>query len=153
MMIDLGRIEKAVEPVLAQEAVELVDLRYLQAGGRWVLRFYIEKHGGVTLDDCERVSSRVGPLLDALGAMPHSYCLEVSSPGVDRVIKKKKDFERFSGHRVKVRLRTPVANQRRFQGFLKGVDGEALVLSCGAADVRLELKDVEEARLDPEVAA
>jgi ribosome maturation factor RimP len=95
----------------------------------------------------------VGPLLDALGAMPHSYCLEVSSPGVDRVIKKKKDFERFSGHRVKVRLRTPVANQRRFQGFLKGVDGEALVLSCGAADVRLELKDVEEARLDPEVAA
>ena len=69
-MLDLEKIEKAVEGMLAAEAVELVDLRYLQEGGRWILRFYLDKHSGINLDDCEYFSDRIGALLDTMDAVP-----------------------------------------------------------------------------------
>src|SRR5690242_16065104 len=97
-------IEKLIEPMLAQENAELVDLTYLKEGPRWVLRVFMDKEGGITLDDCAYFSERIGSLVDASGAVDRSYVLEVSSPGLDRVIKKEKDFARFAGKAVKVRL-------------------------------------------------
>lgn len=156
--IDLTAIESAVGELLATEAAELVDLRYLQEGGRWVLRCYVDKHGGVTLDDCEYLSGRIGALLDTLDAVPHSYVLEVSSPGLDRVLKKERDFLRFAGHRVRVRLREPRDGQRRFRGRLAGVEAGSVLLEAAppspeepARLLRVELDRIEEARLDPEV--
>jgi ribosome maturation factor RimP len=116
-----------------------------------VLRLFIDKAGGVTLDDCQAASDKVGAFLDAANVMNHGYTLEVSSPGLDRVIKKDKDFQRFVGHRVSVRLRAPVEGRRRYQGFLKGLEEGRIVLENEGALVRLERAGVEEARLDPEI--
>jgi len=150
-MPDLRLIEETVENALAQDAYELVDMKYLEEGGRWILRFFVDKHGGVTLDDCQRISEKVGSILDATDMMTHSYCLEVSSPGVDRILKKAKDFKRFSGQRVKVRLKTAVDGRRRFQGYLQGMENDGLLLENGGSTIRLPLAAVEEARLDPEL--
>lgn len=152
MIVDLARIETVVEPLLAQEAVELVDLRFLREGGRWVLRFYIDKQGGVSLDDCEYMSNRIGSLLDAReDLLPGAYNLEISSPGVDRILKKAKDFERFAGHRAKIRLKIPQAGQRHFRGYLKGLEGETVLLENGEVVSRFALEEIDEARLDPDV--
>lgn len=149
-MADLRQIEKDLEALLAADAMELVDLQYRNERG-WVLRLFVDKAGGVTLDDCQAASDKVGAFLDAANVMNHGYTLEVSSPGVDRVIKKDKDFLRFVGHRVAVRLRAPVEGRRRYQGFLKGLEEGRIVLENEGALVRLERAGVEEARLDPEI--
>lgn len=150
-MPDLKAIEEAVESLLGQEAAELVDLRYLQEGGRWILRVYADKHGGVTLGDCERYSEKIGALLDAMDAMERSYTLEVSSPGVDRILKKEKDFSRFAGHRVKLRLKGPLEGRRRFHGVLRGLEEGQVVLESDGHVFRLAPEAIEEARLDPEI--
>ena len=149
-MADLRKIEQDLEALLALDAVELVDLQYRNEMG-WVLRLFIDKAGGVNIDDCQAASDKVGAFLDASDELKHSYRLEVSSPGVDRVIKKDKDFQRFAGHRVAVRLRAPVEGRRRYQGFLKGLEEGRVVLENEGALVRLERAGVEEARLDPEI--
>jgi ribosome maturation factor RimP len=152
MNVDLAEIEKAVDPILAQEAAELVDLRFLREGGRWVLRFYVEKPGGTTLDDCEYLSNRIGSLLDMREELvPGPYTLEVSSPGLDRVLKKPKDFQRFSGHRAKIRLKAPLAGQRHLRGYLRGMDEERVLLENGPTVLRIGLAEIDEARLDPEI--
>lgn len=141
-------LETLIEPVLAQESAELVDLRYAKEGPRWVLRVYADKPGGITLDDCAQLSDRIGSLIDSTKAIDRSYVLEVSSPGLDRVIKKEKDFERFAGKAVKVRLKAPEQGQRNFQGVLTGfMNGKVVVDSAGK---RLEwpLSAIDEARLD-----
>ena len=150
-MADLARIEEALQPVLSQEAVELVDLRYLQSGGGWVLRVFVDKHGGITLADCESLSKRIGGILDTTDAITHAYKLEVSSPGLNRIVKKEKDFIRFSGHRIKIKLKIAQEGRRRFSGFLKGIEaGKVLIENDGEA-VSLDLSSIDEARLDPDV--
>jgi len=150
--VDLGRIEKLVLPVLDVEGFELVDLRYLQDAGRWVLRFYLDKPGGVTVDDCERASRKIEAFLDMEDVMPASYSLEVSSPGLDRVLKREADFQRFAGRKVRVRTRTALDGQRKFKGVLKGAAGGKIQLALPEErEVELEIADIEEARLDPEI--
>jgi ribosome maturation factor RimP len=151
MTVDLKRIEAAIEPLLVQEAAELVDLRYLRENGRWVLRFYIDKTGGITLDDCEQLSYRIGGLLDLQDLIPGSYTLEVSSPGLDRVLKREKDFAKYSGHRAKIRLKLPRDGQRQFRGYIKSASEGQVELENGDVTVKLPLADIDEARLDPEV--
>ncbi len=150
-MPDLAKIEQTVQGILDQEAFELVDLRYLNDGGRWVLRFYVDKAGGVKLDDCEYLSNRIGAMLDITDLMPSRYTLEVSSPGMNRVLKKEKDFLRFQGHRVKLRLKSPEGGQRQFRGFLKPMEGNLVVLEAGEKTVRFAIDRIDEARLDPEI--
>lgn len=149
--LDLERVEALVQPALQGEAVELVDLRFVQEGGRWVLRFYLDKAGGISLDDCERLSGRIGAVLDMEDAVPGSYSLEVSSPGLDRVLKREADFARFAGHRVKVRLREGLDGQRNFRGTLKGASGGTVSIDFGGRELSFPLSDVAEARLDPEI--
>ena len=151
MAIDYAKLEKDLESLLAQDAVELVDLRYAHEGPRWVLRIFIDKAGGVTIDDCEAASDKVGAYLDAADIIQRSYSLEVSSPGIDRVIKKDSDFQRFAGHRVRVNLRFPVDGRRRFSGFLRGLEEGRVVLENEGKLLRLERAGIEEARLDPEI--
>src|SRR5260221_530085 len=119
-MADLAQIENAVQSVLDQEAVELVDVQYVHEGGKWVLRFFLDKTGGITLGDCEYLSNRIGATLDMTDLLPQSYVLEVSSPGVDRILKKEKDFKRFSGYRVQLWLKAPESGRRHFVGIIKG---------------------------------
>ncbi|MFH2201751.1 MAG: ribosome maturation factor RimP [Elusimicrobiota bacterium] len=151
MTINLNEIESVVAGVLAQEAVELVDLRYLRDGGRWVLRFFVDKQGGVTIDDCERVSRRLGAILDAAGVMTHAYALEVSSPGLKRIIKKIEDYERFSGERVKLSVHAAVSGQRHFRGILRGVEDGKILLEHDGGLTHFAPTSIHEARLDPEI--
>src|SRR5271167_2420313 len=113
-MVDLEQIEKAVQDVLDQEAVDLVDLKYVHEGGRWVLRFFLDKTGGITLGDCEYLSNRIGAALDITDLLPESYVLEVSSPGVNRALKKDRDFKKFIGSRIQLWLKVPESGRRHF---------------------------------------
>jgi len=151
MQIDINAIERSVEGVLAQESVEIVDLRYLREQSRWILRFFVDKAGGVTISDCERVSKRIGAVLDASELMTHPYALEVSSPGLNRVLKKLKDFERFAGERIALRVQTAVDGRCRFCGTLNGVEDGKVVLEHEGGKIRFEPETIREARLDPEI--
>jgi ribosome maturation factor RimP len=149
--MELSAIERAVEPVLEQEKAELVDLKFVQEGHRWVLKVFLDKAGGVTLDDCAYFSDRIGAALDESEAIGKSYVLEVSSPGIDRVVKKEKDFKRFAGQPVKIRLKLPQNGQRNFKGRLAGFEeGKVIVESAGKA-LQFAPEQIDEARLDPEV--
>ncbi len=146
--MNLEKIAELVGPVLEVEKTELVDLEFLQEHGRWVLRFYLDKGSGVTLADCEYLSDRIGAVLDSGDLMDRSYVLEVSSPGVDRPLKKGKDFERFSGRRVSVVLRRPSEGRRRFKGRLEGFSEPWVRVLVEGLERRFDLADIAEARLD-----
>jgi ribosome maturation factor RimP len=123
-------------------------LRFAKEGPKWVLRVYLDKPGGVSLDDCAYFSDRIGSLLDSQNAIDRAYVLEVSSPGLDRVIKKEKDFERFAGKMIKVRLKVPENGQRNFKGRLLGLTNGNILLEDGERRVELPLALLDEARLD-----
>lgn len=141
-------LETLLTPLLEQESAELVDLRFAKEGPRWVLRVYADKPGGITLDDCALLSERIGSLIDSEKAIERSYVLEVSSPGLDRVIKKEKDFQRFAGKQVKVRLKAPEAGQRNFHGVLTGFENGKVVVEEGPKRHEWPLSAIDEARLD-----
>src|SRR6266478_4593445 len=112
--------EKLIEPLVESDSAELVHLTYAKEGPKFVLRVFLDKESGITLDDCAYFSDRIGAMLDTRPEMNRSYILEVSSPGVDRIVKKEKDFLRFAGKTVQLRLRIPDQGQRNFKGVLKG---------------------------------
>lgn len=130
----------------------MVDLQWRREGHRWILRLYLDKQGGITLDDCEYFSNRVSAMLDDGGQIEQSYVLEVSSPGLDRVIKKDKDFERFAGKPVKLRLKTALAGQRRFSGLLRGLAQGNIEVQIGADLKTFARESVDEIRLDDSAA-
>ena len=141
-------MEDLITPLLALESAELVDLQWRREGHQWVLRLFLDKEGGISLDDCAYFSDRVGALLDEKNAIEQSYVLEVSSPGLDRVIKKDKDFERFAGKAVKVRLKIPENGQRRYSGILQGLREDRIAVQVGETVKEFARRNVDETRLD-----
>ena len=125
-MIELDRdaIGKIIERVAAREGLEVVHWEAVGPRNNFVLRIYIDKPNGVTHHDCEVVSNQVGTLLDVEDVIPNRYILEVSSPGIERGLYKRADFERFSGSRGKIRTAEPIDGQRNFRGKLLGVVGD-----------------------------
>ncbi len=146
--MDAKDIETLVTPLIEQEGGELVDLQWRREGHRWVLRLFLDKPGGITLDDCAYFSDRVGAMLDDENAIEQSYVLEISSPGLDRIVKKDKDFERFCGRAVKLRLKIPDNGQRRFAGVLEGLKDGAIAVRVGAQVKSFPRAGVDEVRLD-----
>lgn len=146
--MDAKELETLLTPLIEQEGGELVDMQWRREGHRWMLRLFLDKPKGLTLDDCEYFSNRVGALLDEKDCITESYVLEVSSPGLDRVVKKDKDFERFAGKQVKLKLKVPENGQRRFTGTLKGLEDGYIVVSVGPDVKRFARAGVEEVRLD-----
>ncbi|MDQ7783216.1 MAG: ribosome maturation factor RimP [Desulfomonilaceae bacterium] len=137
-----------IEPVLEPDGIELVDLEYKPEGGKWVLRLYIDTSDGVTLDLCAQVSRQVGALLDMEDPIEHPYNLEVSSPGVNRVIRKEKDFRLFSGSPVRIKTRRKLQGRRNFSGTLLGVENSMIIVDVEGTRVEINPEDVERARLD-----
>ncbi len=137
-----------IEPFLEPEGLELVELEFRNESGRWVLRLYIDGPGGVTLDDCEMVSRQVGALLDIKNPFQQSYTLEVSSPGINRVLRREKDFNLYAGSPVRLRTRRNVDGRRNFQGTLKGIEHSKIVLDVSGMRVEIDPEDLERARLD-----
>lgn len=132
-----SRTEKFLLPLLEKHQFELVDVEYVKEAGNWYLRAYIDKEGGITVDDCEIISRTLSDWLDKEDFIEGSYTLEVSSPGLGRPLKKDKDFERSLGEEVEIRLYKPRDKQKEFAGVLKGYDKDTVTIETedGAEDV------------------
>jgi len=137
---------------LAEHGAELVDSTFVHEHGQWVLRFYLDKEGGITLDDCAAISEHLGRNLDASDIIRQPYTLEVSSPGLNRPLKKESDYRRFIGETVDVTLFAPINGRRHFKGTLQSVDSGSVIVQEAAHEVfTLPLTGVAKARLDPEI--
>ena len=143
------RIRGLADRIATSEGMELVDLEYRREGQGWVLRLFIDKPGGVTLDDCQEVSGQVAAQLEVEDLIPHRYTLEVSSPGLDRVLKTEADFVRFLGRNVHITTQRPIGGRRRFRGRLEGfAEGRIRLTPATGEPVELPLEAVVKARLE-----
>ncbi|HIR14048.1 MAG TPA: ribosome maturation factor RimP [Candidatus Choladousia intestinavium] len=122
------KTEELLLPIVEGHKFELVDVEYVKEGGNWYLRAYIDKPGGITVDDCELVSRQLSDLLDEKDYIEDSYILEVSSPGLGRPLKKDKDFERSLGMEIEIRTYRPVQHQKEFTGLLKAYDKKSITI-------------------------
>ncbi|HMB86545.1 MAG TPA: ribosome maturation factor RimP [Methylomirabilota bacterium] len=132
----LDRIEAVVAPVLASRGLDLVDTEWHREGRRWVLRFFVDKPGGVGIQDCQSFSREAGDVLDVSGLVEPSYDLEVSSPGLDRVLKKDRELRWAVGRNVHCWVGEPVDGRTEFAGRLVDVSPAALMLEEGAGTRR-----------------
>ncbi len=140
----IREVTKLIEPILDDMGFDLIDIEYLF---RRALRIYIDKEGGITLDDCARVSKEIGDLIDVKDIFLHEYVLEVSSPGINRRLKRENDFLQAVGSKVKVKMLVPVNRRRNFTGYLRDFRDGALYVDMGNDLVCLSLKNVEKANL------
>lgn len=138
-----GILEKAVNQI----GYELVDLEMSNRGK--LLRLFIDKPGGINIDDCALVSEQVSNLLAVEHAVDYDR-LEVSSPGLDRVLKKESDFERFTGNKVQLKLRVPVEGRKNFAGILRGIEQGTVRIEGEAGELSFALSNIDKARLSPE---
>lgn len=141
------QVADLVEVVLEDMGIQLIDVEYLSIRGRWVLRLYIDKEGGVTIDDCARVSREIGDVIDVKDIISHEYVLEVSSPGLDRPLRKEKHIRDVIGMKIKVKMAVPVNERRNFTGLLKNFHEGDLILEIERGEVSLPWRDVESANL------
>ena len=142
-------LNASLEKELSQLGYEIVDMEMSNRGK--MLRLFIDKPGGVTVDDCALVSNQVSNFLSVENDVEYDR-LEISSPGLDRVLKKANDFARFAGARVKIKLRVPMdSNKKNFVGLLQGLDGGEVLLERDGAVYKVALANIEKARLDPEL--
>jgi ribosome maturation factor RimP len=148
MTILRERLQQMLEPVIESLGYELLLLEYAPSHNA-LLRLYIDSPGGITLDDCEKVSREVSGVLDVENPISSNYRLEVSSPGLDRPLVKVSHFERYVGQEIKVQLLQPVAGRRRFAGAIHAVAGNRLTLRTLDGDVELDISSIERARLVP----
>ncbi len=147
----VDRISEVVSPILWALGLELIDVVCVGQGARSIVRVYIDKLGGVTVEDCGRAHLAIGPALDVADPFPHAYTLEVSSPGLDRPFKRIQDYRRALGKRVSVKLRQPIEGQWRAIGTLTDVNeqGVTVVVSDPPPErtVNFEFDSIAEARL------
>ena len=114
-------IEEIVQPIVDAKNFEIVDIEYVKEAGEYYLRVYLDKEGGISLSDCEVVSRELSEILDKKDPIKDNYFLEVSSPGLDRPLKKDKDFERYKGRDVEIKLYKPMNGSKQFEGVLVGL--------------------------------
>ena len=125
---DEKQTEELLEPIVTGFGFELVDVEYVKEAGTWYLRAYIDKPGGITVDDCEAVSRKFSDVLDEKDYIEDTYIFEVSSPGLGRPLKKDKDFQRSLGEEVEIRTYRPIDRQKEFVGELKAYDKESVTI-------------------------
>lgn len=155
----LEKITRLVQPLLDEMGLELADLEFKREGRDWFLRFFLDKPGGITLDDCAEVSREISALLEVEDPIECAYRLEVSSPGLDRPLKRAADYQRFIGEMVKIKTYEKLDpdgrghERKTFAGRLEGFDGEivrVLQLDKKGGEVSLSLAAIAKAQLDPQ---
>lgn len=117
-----NKIGQLVMPIMNENNFELVDIEFLKEGSNWYLRIYVDKQGGFTIDNCELVSKQLGEILEKDDPINQPYILEVSSPGLDRPLKKESDFVKYKGEVVDIKLYKAINKTKEFQGILKGLE-------------------------------
>lgn len=144
------RTWREVEPSLNEQGYELVEVELGKQGANHVLRLFIDRpgEGDITLGDCQAASQLVDPLLDARDFIEGSYVLEVSSPGIDRPIRKPEDFTRFVGEAVRVVTQSAIAGRKRFRGAIQGFHDGMIALDCEGTVYEIHIENVKRANLD-----
>jgi len=147
----IATLRQVVEPLLVAEGMDLVDLQWSRRGRRWVLALFIEREGGVTLDDCARISRQVGGRIEVDNLIEQAYTLEVSSPGLDRPLRTLADFERFHAHLARIVTTIPIQGRSTIVGRLKGVEGECVLVEAKRlGTVPIPVTQIKHARLEIE---
>ncbi len=147
-----ARVRQLAEPILAERGLELIEVEFRRESHGWVLRIYMDKPGGITLDDCQRVSEELSDHLDVEDFIDHPYHLEVSSPGLDRPLTRPADYVRYAGQAARIATRQSVDGRHNFRGRLAGLQEDVVLLDLPdgtRASIPLEL--ILRARLEPEL--
>ncbi len=145
------KLKELVNGVVQSLGYELVGVELLnRAKSGPLLRVYIDQEKGITLDDCSGVSHQLSGVLDVEDPIPGHYVLEVSSPGLDRPLFAKEHFERFRGHKARLKIRSKIEGRRNFVGQLEGIEGDAVLIRENDEVYRLPLSEIDTARLVPE---
>ena len=141
------KTEEILLPIIEEHGFELVDVEYVKEGSSWYLRAYIDKPGGITIDDCEAVSRKLSDQLDEKDYIEDAYILEVSSPGLGRTLKKDKHLQASIGQDVEIKLFKPIDKCREFSGVLDGFDAEQVTVRNGDTVMTLKRADIAVIRL------
>ncbi len=137
------------KPIADELGLEIWDIRFVKEGSDWFLRIFIDKDGGVSIDDCENMSRAIDEPLDEADPIEQSYCLEVSSPGVERELTRDTHFEACTGEKIKVKFIRAVDGKREYSGVLSGFDGKLITLLCDdGRSISFEKKETSYIKLD-----
>ena len=139
-------VSGVVETIIESTELELVDVEYVHER-EWYLRVFLDKEGGIDLDDCQMVSEKLSEVLDAKDPIKENYLLEVSSPGLDRVLKKEKDFIRYHGRDVDIQLFKPINGKKQYTGSLQGYSDEFIMIQVQEERIDLERAAIAQIRL------
>lgn len=142
------QVEELLQPLLADHGLNLIEVEFAKRGRKAVLRLFIDKAGGVSLDDCAAISQWVGEVLDVHDLIPYSYILEVSSPGLTRVLKRTEEYQYFTGRLVRITVRAAAGQRTAYRGKLLGLEGEEVLVAEGEQVHRIPLRHIVQARLD-----
>ena len=155
VIVNYNKLEREVwqlcEAAVTACGAELIDVEYVQEAGNWYLRFFIDREIPVDLDLCEQVSNAVSEVLDKDDPIDQAYFLEVSSPGVERPLKREQDFARFSGHEVIVKLYAPLNGKKEYNGTLKGLQEQVLSIFCDGNELEFDLSSVAKVHLRAQI--
>jgi ribosome maturation factor RimP len=144
----IQEIQRLAEALLQHEQMELVDVQFRRESTGWVLRILIDKTGGVLLDDCSAISRQMSDLLDVKNIIHHPYNLEVSSPGLNRPLRKEADFKRHIGERVTIKTSCLIDNRKTFKGKLAGYRDGVVGVAVEGKEYSISVDDIEKANLD-----
>jgi ribosome maturation factor RimP len=144
----VDRVRAIIDPIVLDEGMELVEIEYRREPSGWVLRLILDKEGGVTLNDCTRISQEAGRSLDVEDVIQTPYTLEVSSPGLTRPLKTEKDFLKYRGRLVKLRTIDPIQDRRQFKGRLLGVSENGVEIEVDGGVFNIPLANVAKANLE-----
>ncbi len=139
---------EVLHPIVEDNSCELVDIKYMSEQSGKVLRIYLDKQGGVTVDDCADVSRELSVALDAYDIIPHSYTLEVSSPGLRRPLLRREDYDRFKGKKIRIKMTEPIEQKKMFVGTLVGTSGEKVIVKVDNRYYELPFNFVGKANLE-----
>ncbi len=142
-----ARTEKLLKPIADKNEVEIYDVEYVKEGSEWYLRAYIDKPGGVNINDCESVSRALSDALDEADFIPDAYILEVSSPGLGRTLKKDRHLEKSLGEEVEIKTYAPIEKQKEFSGILKAFDADTVTITEEETERVFKRKEIARIRL------
>ncbi len=150
-MLQHGVVQDAwtiIEPELDELGFELVDVDYIQDGGTFTLRFYIDKEDGINVDHCAEASRMISAILEQNDFVGGKYMLEVSSPGIERPVRKIADFERFIGEVIKIKTVTPIEGRKRYKGTIIGIKDGLIEIDVDGTNYTIHIENIKKAKLD-----
>lgn len=140
-------IKRSALSILTEEQLDLVEMKFSDLGPTWFLRVFVDKPGGVTVEDCAKASQRIADCLDTEDLIPHKYLLEVSSPGLDRPLETESDFKRKIGEEVKILLKEKSFGNKEIKGRILRLEGDRLILKDEDKEIAISLSNIAEAKI------